>query len=909
MNLHGNHLKTLDGIEQFQRISELCASNNCIESISSVHNLRYLRVLDLSANSISSLEHLSVIPTLEELALAHNRIPEINGFINPLKFPNLVYLDLRNNAIQAYDDLQALTQYRSLSHLRLQGNPICDHSEYPLPILAGVPFLRLIDQEECETFKEMENLHMPRYATILRDYKQRWVECKHNADLSNTPSKTKSAKGARNHLSSKQLSTQKKSQESILSESQTEMKCQKFVKDDDKGKDTELTKNDAATNTDADYEREIEATRKQVIALERKYSESEKSFEDRQQQLLCLEKIQQRRISQLECEVDRVNSEFEKSESIITCLRGEAQKLQLRIGELNAEIHLRKEFEEHSTSVSRDTDMKILFAELKSEAGKTLTSLRKEFAKLVKEFDHEQRQLGATEKNRGSCTNHCNELEACKMLLLSSQDAMARLEKRLEESAAESRTDPVEILPSAKHEELSNLRHRFDSLKQRLVQNKVLLTKKNADMEHLLQLLEVRNHECDTLKRQNQDLLHMHENFSAQQMQVFENQLSVKLGIAESEFRKDFERWKCEKDTLTKRLESLSHKHQMQTSALQRAEKKEAKWRRKVANIEKRNLCIATRNEIQEKETPPQFEKLEQQIENLRRELIHAQQERDDVKKAHASCSDTRDKVVLLQNENDQLVLLAKKQKEQEEQTASDWKRKQDDWEATIKIKDVMITAQSRQIDNIRQQSDEGEVEHSKERSYLLAQISELESTLDEHIQTLDDYRHKITGLKQERRELISRLQTAEELSSVSRSKFLEAKKTIEALKMELENLRISSGKEKCSLQGLLTEQLEITRRKLEEQSQRMQKTYEDWKIQEEGNRKKILDDCMHLQLQVKKVNEEKEQLTAHLKAARTQLAQNDRDLRVLITQIERERHLKKSSLKHIKSLFDQLSP
>lgn len=31
MNLHGNHLKTLDGIEQFQRISELCASNNCIE--------------------------------------------------------------------------------------------------------------------------------------------------------------------------------------------------------------------------------------------------------------------------------------------------------------------------------------------------------------------------------------------------------------------------------------------------------------------------------------------------------------------------------------------------------------------------------------------------------------------------------------------------------------------------------------------------------------------------------------------------------------------------------------------------------------------------------------------------------------------------------------------------------------
>nr|CCA22460.1 conserved hypothetical protein [Albugo laibachii Nc14] len=885
MNLHGNHLKNLNGIEQYQRISELCASNNCIESIDSLRTLRYLRILDLSANNISSLEHLSIIPTLEELALAHNHIEDIRGFINPIKFPNLVHLDLRNNAIQAYGDLQALTQYRNLSHLRLQENPICDDPEYPLPILATSRSLQLIDQEECEVFKEMENLHMPRYSTILREYRQRWSECKQNAEVNDKSSRPKSAEIVRPHSNSKQVFTKRAKQKSIflaqsLPEVQPETKPQIIAKDVEKVKLSELAKTDVATNTEADYERELVKMKKQVFELEREYSESEKASKDRQQQLLCQERIQQKRISQLESEVDRVNSSLQKAESVITPLRDEVQKLEIKLGEMSAEIQLQKQIE---TSITKDTDMKILMDELKCEAVNTLASVREEIAKVVKEFDSEQRQVGATEKTQGSCTTHCNELEACKMLLSRSQHEMARLEKRLEEFAAESRPNHVGEFSTAKDEELLNLRHRFDSLKQRFVHSKTLLAKKQTDTEHLVQLLEVRNQECDTLRRQNQDLLHMHENFAAQQMQVFESQLQTKLSIAESEFRKEFELWRDEREALTKRLESITSKYQVQTLALQRAEKKEARWRRKVAHIEKDKSLIATRKGLGDRETPSQFDKFEQEIEKITRELSTVQQERDQVKKSHELCGDLQAKVVSLENENNQLLSSAKQQHEQME---SDWKRKQDEWEATIKIKDVMITAQTRQIDNIRQQSDEGEVQNNKERSYLLAQISELESTLDEHIQKLDNYRHRITDLKQERQELISRLQSAEELSTASRSKFLEAKKATEVLKSELETLRISSEKEKCTLQELLSEQKEITRRQLQEQSHRMQKVHDDWKIQEEDTRKKLSDDCMHLQRQLKKTTDRKEQLTAHLQAARTQLAQNDRDLRVLITQV-----------------------
>ncbi|RLN56215.1 hypothetical protein BBJ29_007106 [Phytophthora kernoviae] len=129
INLHGNNIQTMDGLESFTGLVELCLSSNYIEEIVShaLQPLVHLRVLDLSANSISSTLGFPQLPQLEELSMAHNWLC-LEGLVRPVKFPKLRYMDLRGNEIAEFND--------RLSHLRLQAadggqaNPICDLGDY-----------------------------------------------------------------------------------------------------------------------------------------------------------------------------------------------------------------------------------------------------------------------------------------------------------------------------------------------------------------------------------------------------------------------------------------------------------------------------------------------------------------------------------------------------------------------------------------------------------------------------------------------------------------------------------------------------------------------------------------------------------------------------------------------------------
>uniref|UniRef100_K3WME8 Protein phosphatase 1 regulatory subunit 7 n=1 Tax=Globisporangium ultimum (strain ATCC 200006 / CBS 805.95 / DAOM BR144) TaxID=431595 RepID=K3WME8_GLOUD len=59
LNLHGNCIESMNGLEAFSRLVELCLSNNFIQEISfaALEPLVHLKILDLSANRLLDFRH------------------------------------------------------------------------------------------------------------------------------------------------------------------------------------------------------------------------------------------------------------------------------------------------------------------------------------------------------------------------------------------------------------------------------------------------------------------------------------------------------------------------------------------------------------------------------------------------------------------------------------------------------------------------------------------------------------------------------------------------------------------------------------------------------------------------------------------------------------------------------------
>ncbi|KDO32574.1 hypothetical protein SPRG_03048 [Saprolegnia parasitica CBS 223.65] len=176
LNLHGNCIRTMDGLQRFPNLRELSLSSNWIEapSYSALRGLEHLTVLDLSANRLVTTMGIPTLPALKELSLAYNALTVLDGLLDPLKLPQLEILDLRDNQIAHIDDLRPLFYLQNLRSLRLQtfsksqSNPVCSTTAYPISLLDKMSALDVLDDEDVEVLREMAALAMPRYNTLAQ---------------------------------------------------------------------------------------------------------------------------------------------------------------------------------------------------------------------------------------------------------------------------------------------------------------------------------------------------------------------------------------------------------------------------------------------------------------------------------------------------------------------------------------------------------------------------------------------------------------------------------------------------------------------------------------------------------------------------------------------------------------------
>ncbi len=118
LNLSGNQISKLEGLDHLTSLTGLDLSGNQISKLEGLDHLTSLTWLDLLDNQIATLEGLNALTSLTRLYLSDNQIATLEG-LNALT--SLTELDLSDNQIRKLEGLNALT---SLTELDLSDNQI-----------------------------------------------------------------------------------------------------------------------------------------------------------------------------------------------------------------------------------------------------------------------------------------------------------------------------------------------------------------------------------------------------------------------------------------------------------------------------------------------------------------------------------------------------------------------------------------------------------------------------------------------------------------------------------------------------------------------------------------------------------------------------------------------------------------
>ena len=165
LDLYNNKLTTLEGsISAVKGLRVLMAGKNRITAISNLTQLRKLdvldlhstitvdglnglsdlRVLNLAGNKIEMVRNLSSLQSLTELNLRRNSITAVEELD---KLPTLQRVFLSHNKIARFLDIQCLFGIKFLIELSLDGNPLSnmDNTAYRNKVIGGMSGLRHLD--------------------------------------------------------------------------------------------------------------------------------------------------------------------------------------------------------------------------------------------------------------------------------------------------------------------------------------------------------------------------------------------------------------------------------------------------------------------------------------------------------------------------------------------------------------------------------------------------------------------------------------------------------------------------------------------------------------------------------------------------------------------------------------------
>jgi Leucine-rich repeat (LRR) protein len=118
LELNENNIKTIDGLDDLEKLKELSLRSNNVNRIDGLWNLEKLEILTLTDNEIEKIEGLDSLDDLKELHLTKNDIKSIGGLDN---LKSLKKLMLPSNEI---DKMEGIDKLVNLEELNLALNHI-----------------------------------------------------------------------------------------------------------------------------------------------------------------------------------------------------------------------------------------------------------------------------------------------------------------------------------------------------------------------------------------------------------------------------------------------------------------------------------------------------------------------------------------------------------------------------------------------------------------------------------------------------------------------------------------------------------------------------------------------------------------------------------------------------------------
>jgi len=121
-------------------------SHEGLQELSGFDAFRDLESLFVNDNKLTSLHGLDKNARIKSLYAHNNQICTLRGSLSHFRFLRL--LDLSNNSLRGLDKVvKTLASFQHLEVLNLRDNPVCEESDYRMTLVCALPAcLQVLDQ-------------------------------------------------------------------------------------------------------------------------------------------------------------------------------------------------------------------------------------------------------------------------------------------------------------------------------------------------------------------------------------------------------------------------------------------------------------------------------------------------------------------------------------------------------------------------------------------------------------------------------------------------------------------------------------------------------------------------------------------------------------------------------------------
>lgn len=760
-----------------------------------------------------------------------------------------------------------------------------------------LPRLRLLDEEEVDVLRAMRTLHMPKYHLSMR----RIVA---NKRLVRPPPPASRPESTAFHGHD---SIERERERQVIDsppkplERDTNGKCldqatTRAPEHAEARSAQRLVVKDSSTNTSVDLEKET-LLRDQALA------QKAAQLVETETTLLATEQASTMRETTLRASIVELQEQLREAEA--RACRAEATVLDLSTRLVDTE--------QTQAAASTQTVWSEQQAEAPSSRSVLEAAHQAEVAKLTATNGALETTMATMARDLETLTQQCRETEArlalettrgdtSEAIAADLADALERARKTHDALAVQLSDDVKDSNDRAEHAETCrrHLETQVTELRANVekVYNKCI--EKDETIQQLHQSLVARQSDLDALRGQAAKDQARQDQMLAQQQDVYARQLDASIGQVEVEFRKEYARAVQTIQSLQRRGQARVERLQQMQDAYRQSLAREAAAKAEVAKLQARfadELQHVGGNEARQRET------LQAALDAERAKCHDLEERWRDEQRTSAQVAVLRAERDAQRLETDRLCHELSLRDEE----AAQWEKRRDELQAACKVKDVMLADHVRQIQELTHARQRMEAQVTDERLEYQAHVDDLEAALDESLEKAahEQVKHetlatKVTALEQE-------IEAQAGHATVLRTEVAQKVAALEVLEHEVQRMRLVLETQADRFRTQLERATELHRQETErlcasaeeERGQELQR----WEAQRQELVRRIED------VSTQRQHEAKARAAAHVafESERRKTARHDREMRCLLAALDRERQAKKTQLRQIKALFEQL--